>query len=417
MSLGMGSGTVVSEVWGRNILEGKAYEAYAHVLQAEGILYPDGAFPERVRKDPLLFEYGGTLSLESFKREYSSNNWLGRKVTALPLVAFSVMKVALHLFKAMVEPFMVACNSEERAKIRKNEIFACAQDFKEAFGRIVTLFDDARGSLLVQQALFQKSYYDFACKKSYQASFEPNTSMREDAEKISLVDLKHMDEETRKGIVHTFELDPFIQTFSCMEGGFWKVLEDADEGMLRLFTIWDIKRDRHPCFLQKEYFEIPIFLRKKEDLLGISMKEVYLFQEDDFSSAHMQVLEKLRERLLMVDDREIGDMGSLQNVSEMTFAAFLHTPSALVNQHIEEIPAWVFRYFPAGQEREIELSRLSKDQMLGFLSTWEEEAKDRVRLIPKTWIEAHKGALGPRYERLLKDRKDSVPDSGDYGDL
>lgn len=397
---------------------GNGYEAYRQILQNERKLYPDGAFPDRLKRESLYFEYGGRISLESFKEGYNSKNWLQRKVTALPLVVLSVLKVALHLFNAVIEPFFLAVG-DSSGKIRKAELFACAQDFKEAFGRIVTLFNDIRGSLLVQQALFQKSYYNFSCEKSVNPPFELNISMRKDAEKISLFDLRRMDEEKRKEIVRTFELDSFVEAFSGVKDGFWKVLADADEKMLQLFTIWDIKRDRQTCFLQKEYFEIPIFLRKEEGLLSIPMEDVYLFQEGAFSESRMKVLFGLKKRLLMVEGFLPPDIKGLdeKTIFEMSFTSFLHVPSGIINQYIEEIPSWAFCCLSEGQAREIDLTKLSKEQMLGFLSVCQDEIKERVRMIPEEWIKANKGKLGLRYEQLLLDWQNSLTDLGEYGTL
>jgi hypothetical protein len=403
-----------------NWLEGKEYETYAKVLQKEGLLYPDGAFPGKVIGESLYFEYGGKVSLGTFSKEYDSKNWLSRKITALPLVALSIMKVAFHFFNALTEPFfLVSSDPEKKAKIRKAELFTCVQDFKEAFGRVVTLFSDVRGSLLVEQALFQKRYYNFACKKDLEPFFESTLFMSEHAKELSFFALRELGEEERREAVQRYELEQFIQAFSDCEGGFWKVLENADEEMLKLFTIWDVKRDRQPVFLQKEYFEIPIFLRKKEALERISMKEVYLLQEDESSGSHMDVLWRLRKRLLMPEEFQLVSVDELGDVFKISFAFFLQISSGVINEHIRELPSWVFCYFSEGQAREIDVSKLSNDQMVKFLSVNQAEFKERVHRIPEEWIYAHKKQLGSRYTQLLLDQQGSLWDatSNEYENL
>lgn len=109
----------------------------------------------RVYEDNLQYEVNLPIKLSSFKKHYSSERWLGRKVIAIPAAFMGVIKAIYHLGLAL------KCKIQQRDP---QEVtiwqWKAKWDLQEAKGWLITLVNDSAGQFFVQKGEFHKNYYD-----------------------------------------------------------------------------------------------------------------------------------------------------------------------------------------------------------------------------------------------------------------
>lgn len=99
------------------------------------------------------------ISYSNFSKEYSSANWFGRKVSALPLAFyFGVINTIYHLSRAVLS----LLHSKNRALSFKLYTFTALRDLQEGIGCIISIFNDRLGSYYREQSRFHKMCYQRA---------------------------------------------------------------------------------------------------------------------------------------------------------------------------------------------------------------------------------------------------------------
>jgi hypothetical protein len=118
---------------------------------------------KHIRENHLHFSYGNA-TYASYEKKYESRCYLQRKIRAIPAALLTgTIHVIYHLAKAVLYGIPKACLGEGRHF--KANIYRLTRDMEEALGWLVTLFDDKRGSYLVQESLFHKECYHYFEKK------------------------------------------------------------------------------------------------------------------------------------------------------------------------------------------------------------------------------------------------------------
>lgn len=109
----------------------------------------------KIRKfatEHLQFQYAN-VSYASFAQEYSSEGWIKRKLTALPMTVWSILKIIYHLVKACIH-------------CRKQNCYKAYRELQAGSGHFISLFNDCYGSYHIQASAFHKECYDlFRVKK------------------------------------------------------------------------------------------------------------------------------------------------------------------------------------------------------------------------------------------------------------
>jgi Flp pilus assembly protein TadD len=131
--------------------------SYLDAIKRNVKLIDEGKIQSFANANP-QFHYGD-VSFKKFCNYYSPGGWCGRKVYALPLAIWSlVIKTIYHLAKAVIVGIGKACSGDSRCL--KAHIFYVGRDFQEAFGWLVSLFNDRYGQYHIQESVFHKSCYD-----------------------------------------------------------------------------------------------------------------------------------------------------------------------------------------------------------------------------------------------------------------
>ncbi len=107
----------------------------------------------------LEFSYGDA-SISGFSK--STEGWIGRKVTAIPLAAAAIVKAVYHLSMAILEGLKGCCSQDTHAKMYA---FCAVRGLEESLGRFLTLFSDNVGCYLVEESAYQKTCYFLASNK------------------------------------------------------------------------------------------------------------------------------------------------------------------------------------------------------------------------------------------------------------
>lgn len=95
-----------------------------------------------------------SLPYEQYKKDYKEDQWISRKIKAIPKALSSgIVKSIGHVLAAT---FLAILGDTKGSKAY---IFSSARDLEESIGWLFTLFDDTKGSYLVNDAKFMKDCY------------------------------------------------------------------------------------------------------------------------------------------------------------------------------------------------------------------------------------------------------------------
>lgn len=116
-------------------------------------------FDKNKLKNDQRFSYdkSNKVKVSNYSEHYKDTGWMGRKVVALPAAAWSgIVKVTYHLAKAIIFSLF----SDKPGTYFKVQIYSAIRDLEEAFGHILTIFNDKHGLYHIEQASFHKSCYE-----------------------------------------------------------------------------------------------------------------------------------------------------------------------------------------------------------------------------------------------------------------
>ncbi len=155
------------------------------------------------KRSPQFFY--GDVSYQEFAKNYSPKGWAGRKIMALPAAVWSgTVKVIYHIAKGILWGIPKLVFSRD-IRFLKAQCFHIARDGQEAFGRLVSLFNDRYGLYHTQSSTFHKTCYDcFAfndfAKLSPSQQYRPfsDKQQKEEAQKISLEVYRQKGKEERE---------------------------------------------------------------------------------------------------------------------------------------------------------------------------------------------------------------------------
>ena len=323
-----------------------SFKEYASVLQETKFLSDENKLPKEERKNPIHFQYGD-VTLNSFEKKHVSDGWLARKFSAIPYIAWDVLQLIYDLFSGL------GGAQDKRSPIS----YIAVRDLEEIAGRVVTLFSDKVGAFLVQDALFQKKCYEYINNpppkhRAWSATTLPNGVIipyEDEAKKLSLWDFSHMPKEKKEKKIKKFDLDANIQAYDAVfEGGFWAQLSRADEQVLRACTIYDLKAEQNLLFLQ------PL-----EILLTLQVGQI-----KDLSSRLQQIL---RDRFSSI--KKEATLSSDQDILTLPYVDFLNVPASDIDKIVSTLPVDLLALISEQQAKEIDLSKLLKEQLLSFINS------------------------------------------------
>lgn len=106
-----------------------------------------------------------TLIKNDFYHTYCIEGWIGRKVKSIPMIFWTgTIQSVYHLSRAFFTYIGASISSSENQSQLKSQalkyFFSAARDFQEAFGWVLTLFNDFHGSYYVEKARLHKKCYE-----------------------------------------------------------------------------------------------------------------------------------------------------------------------------------------------------------------------------------------------------------------
>jgi hypothetical protein len=148
-------------------LWGSSYEK-AHQEQWNGRLHPGVDAVKFVANLNHDSRVGSVFPVNyaQFMEEYAedkSSKWIGRKVFAIPAAGVACYKAIAHIIQTVFSLLkIIVPGGLANTKICAAQVY---RDLEEGVGHLVTVFDDASGSFLVEKALCYKKYYQIQIEK------------------------------------------------------------------------------------------------------------------------------------------------------------------------------------------------------------------------------------------------------------
>src|SRR3569832_2034424 len=175
------------------------FSAYFSAVTLNPMLSTQYGLEKHIKENSQRFSYGD-VTYSTYVGKYEPKGYELRKIVAIPAALFAgVVKSVYHLAKA----FFLACRGES---IHANaNAYRVARDMEEALGWLITLFNDKKGSYLVQESLFQKACYSHIEKAQEKTVFFSCWEINGveiphyyEAERITLLEFRKMDLDSRQ---------------------------------------------------------------------------------------------------------------------------------------------------------------------------------------------------------------------------
>lgn len=291
------------------------------------------SFEKQLKKSSLSFDYG-QVSLADFSKRYSTYELSSRKIQAIPkMLIAGLIKTTYHLATIILFSYGY-CE-------HKIKVYNLLRDFEEAFGHLITLFNDRIGSYLVQRSLFHKECYNFynsskldpqnldnpkyLCEQRLDSYFENgqliSTPPLSVARLISMLDLLEMSPEKRKKMIELFNLK---NKFDQLGGEFY--LSKCDKSFLDEVSLEDFILDTN---------KFNYALIKDQTLKN---RPIMQLREIDLSTG---IFIKKRFKKL-VEKRNLDE--SNLDIERLTFSQFYQLSGKKLNEILDRRPTEAYRY-------------------------------------------------------------------------
>ncbi len=316
-----------------------------------GVEIPQGLTSEKflrrgIKSNALQFSYGNA-TYNDYQVNYRINEQAirDRKWVAIPNALLAgACKTVYDLSNAVFK----GINGDSRGFAIN--MYRAARDLEEAYGWIVTLFDDVLGSYHVQQSLFHKECYSYFERTPRESSVSYYHDVRvpycSEAMNITLKAFYEMDEATQEGKIELFELEEVIASFGGKEV-FFRKLAEANQEALALVDLVDLK-------LEGVQPKISYVI-----MTDVDFKALTLGQIKDANASQMKVIS---ERL-----KQFADEPALVEIPEdiMSVPAFQFDsiPGSRITQQLDVIPPAIFPLFSDAQIQEVDFANASKEQV------------------------------------------------------
>lgn len=135
------------------------FSTYFSAFKLDSGLSSKNEVEKYIKEKPQRFSYGH-VTYPDYDAEYKSGGYVQRKMIAIPSALIAgIVKLIYHFAIGIFVGIPKACCGEN--KYLKVAAYRMVRDLEEALGWIITLFNDKRGTYLVQESLFQKECYSY----------------------------------------------------------------------------------------------------------------------------------------------------------------------------------------------------------------------------------------------------------------
>ncbi|MFA6915360.1 MAG: hypothetical protein WC222_03105 [Parachlamydiales bacterium] len=381
------------------ILDG--FSAYFSSIATSGLKSAQ-ELEKHIKENPQSFSYGDA-TFPKYEGYYQSKGSTQRKIVAIPLAIFSgLVKSIYHLAKAIFYGIPRACIGDGSHFFAN--IYRFTRNLEEALGWIVTLFNDKRGSYLIQESLFHNacySYFEEQLMRSVSGSISYKSHFSftlvngveipyfMEAREITLLNFSEMGNEEQQATIEKFKLKDSIDALGGQEAFFQK-LTDANKKMLALVNVIDLKMN-----------------------INTSKTKYALVTDEEFRSLTLnQVQDASTEQITFISKRleEFRDEPALSKIPDdilsIPVIKFRTLPGSKITDLVEIIPANIFSFFTDIQIQEVDLVKASQAQLQKLFRYIDGvEEKRRFALMSSDQVQAILSKLDEYSLKLISDEQ------------
>jgi hypothetical protein len=382
------------------------FSAYFSTVKLDPTLSSKQEIEKHIKESSQCFSYG-SVNYPAYEGKYTPKGYIQRKIVAIPAALWAgIVKSIYHLAKVVFYGIPKACIGESRHI--KADVYRIARDMEEALGWLVTLFNDKRGSYLIQESLFQKECYNYfeEVQKKVSSSHSSRSNNNypfsfsrtfingveiphcEEARKITLRNFREMNSEARQEAIKKFQLQSNIEAIGQEQ--FFQKLNEANEQALELVNLVDLKMD------------VKTSKMKYALLSDNEFKKVTIGQLEDASPEQMRfIFQRIEEVKDAIPDEKFNE-----NLFELPVAQLHRVPGQKLSEVIDKIPESIFTLITDNQLKQLNLTNVNENQINKLFCYIDgKEEKRRFALLSIRQVQDILGKLGEYQLKLISDNQ------------